>query len=128
MKRLFISHSWAYNKDYEKIEEFLNKENVSFYNHSVPKDDPVHTGGSDTKLKQAIEAKISGCSCVIVPAGLYVEYSKWIKIEIDMAVKHNKRIIGVKKFGAERCSTTVQDAADIIVGWNSKSIANAVKN
>lgn len=127
MYRIFISHSWAYSEAYDKVEDFLRKENVEFYNHSVPKDDPVHTNGSDRQLYDAIEAKIKGCSCVIILAGVYASYSKWINKEIEIAQKYDKPIIAVQPWGAERTSLAVKNAADVIVGWNAKSVADAVK-
>lgn len=128
MYRIFISHSWAYSEAYDKVEDFLRKENVDFYNHSVPKDDPVHTNGSDWQLYDAIDAKIRGCSCVIILAGVYASYSKWINKEIEIAKKYGKPIIAVQPWGAEKTSLAVKNAADVIVGWNAKSVADAVRN
>ena len=127
MYRIFISHSWAYSEAYDKVESFLRQEGVSFYNHSVPKDDPIHTNGTDKELSEAIEAKVKGCSCVIILAGVYATYSKWINKEIEMAQKNNKPIIAVQPWGAERTSSVVKEAATVIVGWNAKSVADAVK-
>lgn len=127
MFRLFISHSWKYASQFESVESFLRVEGVDFYDHSVPKDDPVHTNGTDRELEAAIDAKIRGCSCVIVLAGVYATYSKWIQKELKIAKYYNKPIIAVRYWGAERVSDPVTQAATVIVGWNSKSIANAVK-
>ena len=101
---------------------------INYYNHSVPKDDPVHTNGTDKQLEDAIDAKIRGCSCVIILAGVYSSCSKWIKKEIAIAQKYGKPIIGVRPWGAERVSDAVTQAADVVVGWNAMSVANAVKN
>ena len=60
MFRIFISHSWAYSSQYDKIEEFLQQEKIEYYNHSVPKDDPIHTNGTDKDLAAKIEAKVKG--------------------------------------------------------------------
>lgn len=128
MYRIFISHSWSYSTDYGKVESFLRQEGILFYNHSVPKNDPIHTNGTDKQLSDAIEAKVKGCSCVIILAGVYSTYSKWINREIEMAQKYNKPIIGVQLWGAESISSVVRKAATVIVGWNAKSIANAVRN
>ena len=87
MYRVFISHSWNYSDQYDSIIDFLDKQDVDYYNHSVPKDDPVHTNGTDKQLYDAIEAKIKGCSCVIILAGVYASYSKWINKEIEIAQK-----------------------------------------
>ena len=127
MYRIFISHSWKYSNQYDKIVEFLNNGGISYYNHSVPKDDPVHTNGTDKQLQDAIDAKIKGCSCVIILAGVYSSCSKWIKKEIAIAQKYGKPIIGVRPWGAERVSDAVTQAADVVVNWSSVSVANAVK-
>ena len=79
-------------------------------------------------MSEAIEAKIKGCSCVIILAGVYATYSKWINKEIEMAQKYNKPIIAVQPWGADRTSSVVKEAATVIVGWNAKSVANAVRN
>ena len=128
MYRIFISHSWSYSSQYDKVETFLQQEGVDFYNHSVPKNDPIHTNGTDKQLEEAIDAKIRGCSCVIILAGVYASYSKWINKEIRIAQKYGKPIIAVEYWGAERTSTVVKNAADVIVKWNAKSVADAVRN
>lgn len=128
MYRIFISHSWSYSERYDKVESFLQQEGIWYYNHSVPKNDPIHTNGTDKELEEALDAKIRGCSCVIILAGVYSTHSKWINKEIAIAKKYNKPIIAVEYWGAERTSTVVKNAADIIVRWNAKSVANAVRN
>jgi hypothetical protein len=124
---LFISHSWKYDDAYEKMVQFLNEQGISYYDHSVPKNDPVHTNGTDKQLREAIDAKIKGCSGVIILAGVYASYSKWINAEIDISVGYDKPIIAVEPWGSERTSKVVKDAADKIVKWNGKSLADAIK-
>lgn len=59
-------------------------------------------------------------------AGVYASYSKWINKEIEIAKRYGKPIIAVKYWGAQKVSSVVQDAADVVVGWNSKSVADAI--
>ncbi len=125
--RIFISHSWAYGDAYDKIVNFLDNNGIDYYDHSVPKNDPVHTNGTDKQLREKIDAKIKGCSGVIILAGVYASYSKWIDKEIDISVDYSKPIIAVQPWGAEKTSVKVKNAADKIVGWNGKSVADAVK-
>lgn len=127
MYRIFISHSWSYSEQYDKIEDFLKQEGILFYNHSVPKNDPIHTNGTDAQLEAAIDAKVKGCSCVIILAGVYATYSKWINKEIKIAKKYNKPIIAVEYWGSEKTSSVVKGAADVIVKWQAKSVADAVR-
>lgn len=125
--RLFISHSWAYSDNYKKIIELIESQDLSFYDHSVPKDDPIHTNGTDEELHQAIEAKMKGTSCILILAGVYATYSKWINKEIEIAQNYGKAIIAIEPWGSERTSKVVKDAADKIVKWQGKSIVDAIK-
>jgi hypothetical protein len=44
---------------------------------------------------------------VLIMAGMYSAYSKWINKEIEIAKRMGKVIIAIKPFGAERISTVV---------------------
>lgn len=125
--RIFISHSWSYSDQYLRLVQLLNQELGFFYNHSVPQSDPVHTNGTDRELYNKIEAQVRGCSCVVILAGVYSTYSKWINKEIEIAKKLGKPIIAVEYWGAERTSTVVKNAATEIVRWNASSIAAAIR-
>lgn len=128
---IFISHSWAYSDAYDKLIELLDKDtSFSYSDYSVPKDDPIHNAGTSTELYNAIKAQVSKASVVIIMAGVYSTYSKWINKEIEIAQTEfliPKPIIAVEPWASEKTSVKVKDAADKIVGWNSSSIINAIK-
>ena len=68
---------------------------------------------------------------VIILAGVYATYSKWIDIEIDLAkagFSNPKPIIAIRPRGNERISERVRRAADRIVGWNTESIVSAIRD
>jgi hypothetical protein len=125
--RLFISHSWAYSDAYEKVMALLDDQNLSYYNHSVPLNDPIHTNGTDRQLYEAIKNKISGTNCVLILAGVYSSYSKWINKEIEISKAFGKPIIAIEPWASEKTSKVVKDNATIIVKWQGASIANAIK-
>ncbi len=125
--RLFISHSWSYSDAYDKVISMINSQNIQYYNHSVPINDPIHTNGSEYQLRDAIDAKIKGSSCVIILAGVYSTYSKWIQKEIEIAQKYEKAIIAIEPWASEKTSTVVKEAANKIVKWQGKSIVDAIK-
>ncbi len=125
---IFISHSWAYSDSYEKLINLLNStDNFSYKNYSVPKNDPIHNAKYDYQLKEAIRNQIKYASCVLILAGVYSTYSKWINIEIELAQEMGKKIIAIEPWGAERTSTTVKNNATEIVKWQAASIVNAIK-
>ena len=128
---LFVSHSWTYSDKYDGLLRLLkNRGYFYFQNHSIPKDDPVHTKGSDKELSDAIYWKMRPCSVVLVLAGVYASYSKWIDKEITIAkgaFTLPKPIIAVEEWGSERTSTVVKRNADEIVRWNADSIVDAIR-
>lgn len=128
---LFISHSWSYADTYDGLVNLLQQRSYfSFRNYSVPQDDPIHDAGTDAQLREAIRRQMAPCSVVLILAGVYATYSKWIEEEIDLA-KHDfdaaKPIIAVEPWGSQRTSTRVKDAADKIVRWNTESIVRAIR-
>lgn len=128
MYNLFISHSWSYGDAYEKLLSLLNaKAYFSYRNYSVPKNDPIHHAQYDYQLKAAIKNQMQPASCILILAGVYASYSKWINIEIELAQQMRKRIIAIEPWGAERTSSVVKAAADVIVKWNTDSIVEAIR-
>lgn len=128
---IFISHSWAYSDSYENLVGLLDKDpSFSYIDYSVPKDDPIHNAGTDKELYAAIKEQIARASVVIILAGVYGTYSKWINKEIEIAntaFASPKPIIAVEPRGALKTSIVVKAAADEIVGWNSASIIRAIR-
>ena len=66
-------------------------------------------------------------SCVLILSGVYSTYSKWISIEIELAKELDKKIIAVELYVAERTSSVVKNAADVIVKWRTDSIIYAIR-
>ena len=128
---LFISHSWGYSDAYDGLVKLLDaKPQFSYRNYSVPKDDPIHTSGTDKDLYEAIKRKIQPTQVVVIMAGVYATHSKWINKEIDIAQNAFTTatpILAIQPWGAEKTSKVVKDAADRIVGWNTDSIVGAIR-
>lgn len=125
---LFLSHSWRYSDAYDKLESLLRShQRFEFKNYSIPRDDPIHNAANSAALEAAIRNKISYAYAVIVLAGVYSTYSKWIRIEIKLAKAMGKPIIAVQPFGSERTSQFVAENADRIVGWRASSVVDAIR-
>lgn len=125
---IFISHSWTYSSQYDGLLGLLDSNPYFEYkNYSIPKDNPIHHATYDYQLKTAIREKMQHASCVLILAGVYSTYSKWINIEIELAQELGKRIIAVEYWGSERTSYKVKCAADEVVKWNSSSVIKAIR-
>lgn len=127
-RTLFISHAWRYNEHYQKmVEWFDSAPNFIWKNCSVPSDDALPDKTSKG-LSEGMTRQLVPAQGVIILAGMYAAYSAWIDYEISEAVRMNKIIIGVKPWGQEKVPQNVQDAATVMVGWNSASVIQAVRD
>ena len=128
-RNLFISHSWAYGDAYNKLVSLLDAAaNFKYRNYSVPKDDPVHDAPNTEALYKAIKNQMVFCDVVIIMAGKYATYSKWIQREIKIATTdYSKPIVAVRPWANEQVSSVVSNAADRLVGWNTASIVRAIR-
>lgn len=130
---VFISHSWSYSGHYDTLSRWVFDKNWSvgqislkFQDLSVPRDDPIHNTNNDTQLKQALFYRISQSDVIVIPTGMYANYSKWIQKEIDGSKEYGKPILAVDPWGAQRTSSIVASAAAKLVGWNAKSVIGGI--
>lgn len=125
---LFISHSWDYGDDRTNLGSLIIKglgtNNV--YDYSAPKDHPIHATSND-KLVEAIFDRVAKSEVLIFPAGVYASHSKWIPVELAIAKVLKKPVIAVETWGSKR-STSLIESANEIVGWNSTTVARAIRS
>lgn len=127
---IFISHSWAYGDAYDKLIKMLNGDpRFNFKDYSVPKDDPIHNAPNAKQLAEAIKRQMTFCDVVIILAGVYSTYSKWINQEIALAKGFTipKPILAIEPWDSERTSKIVKDSASKIVKWNTGSIVSGIR-
>ena len=126
-RMIFISHAWMYSSHYWTVVEwFHDAPHFDWKNCSVPNHDSL-PDTTKKGLMEAITRQIKPAQAVVILAGMYATHSDWIEYEIAEAQRMDKSIVGVKPWGQERVPKIVQDAADIMVGWNSASVIQAVR-
>lgn len=130
---VFISHSWKYSGHYDTLSSWIfdyswsfGQASILFCDYSVPKSDPIHNAPTDASLKAAIFNQIARSHVVVIPTGMYANYSKWIGKEIEGASTKGKPILAVNPWAQERKSSIVASAADKVVGWNSESVVAGI--
>lgn len=124
---LFISHAWDYNDEYYKLVNHLEKAPLfKFSNYSVPEHNPLNTKTA-TQLEKALYNQIKPTSVVLILAGMYVNYRNWILKEIEIANDLDKPIIAIKPWGSQKIPSVLADNAHDIVGWNTQSIVNSIR-
>ncbi|NRA54880.1 MAG: TIR domain-containing protein [Gammaproteobacteria bacterium] len=130
---VFISHAWAHSDHYDTLSDWIFEQSwsagqasLNFHNYSVPKDDPIHDADDDKQLKDALYNQISRSHVIVIPMGMYANYSKWIQKELDGAAEYEKPILAVNPWAQKRKSSVVGDASNKKVGWNSKSVVGGI--
>lgn len=127
-RMLFISHAWKREEHYLKIVDWFNAApNFSWKNYSVPSTDAL-PDKTATGLKAGMTRQIKPAQGIIILAGMYAAHSGWVDYEINEAIRMEKTIIGVRPWGQERVPVNVQNAAHVMVGWNSASVIQAVRD
>jgi len=130
---VFISHAWKYSGHYEKLSEWVfenrwrsGQATLDFRDFSVPKDDPIHDAQNDSELRDALYRQIALSHVVVIPTGMYANYSKWIQKEIDGAKKYEKPILAVNPWASLRRSSVVASAANETVGWSKQGVVDGI--
>lgn len=130
--RIFISHAWKYNEDYRRLVALLdNAPLFEYYNYSAPQEKPLQLSSpqaSTFEIKNAISQKIKNAQVVLVLGGMYYEYHSWMKYEVDEAERMNKPIIVIMPWGNKIMPIELSQQANIIVGWSTNSIINAIRS
>lgn len=126
--KIFISNCWDYKDQYYTVEKWIDDSDIDWQNMSIPAHDPKDVS-SNAELEEKIDNNIKNSSLFIILSGMYVSQPnrEWIDKELDIAIKYNKTIIGVKPWGNEKIPSKVKENATEIVNWNSKSLIEAIK-
>ncbi len=126
--KLFISHSWTYNNAKDTIIRFLDKVGLDYQSLYIPKKDPVNETGNDQKLLLAITENLKRSTCLIILAGVFPYYDRWIEKEIEVAKQLGKPIIAIQPWSNDKTSELVKKNANRIVKWQVNQIVEAIKD
>lgn len=123
--RIFVSHSWKHNNDYNNLIRGFEKQGFDYYNHSISIDK-----AEDLKNEKEIENKIKKqliySRCLLVLGGTYSN-KYWIKKEVEIAKSLGKKVIVVRPWNTYSIPKYLEETADEIIGFNSKAIIKKIK-
>ena len=133
MHDLFITHAWRYHEDWTKISEMLDSvPGLAWRNFSVPWHDPAMDPNSEVGgkfIRDFLETQIIPVDGVILLAGVYKIKSArhWVNLEVEMARKHKKPIIGVPAIGETIVTDEVKSLCDATVRWDAAALIAALE-
>jgi hypothetical protein len=129
---LFITHAWRYHDDWTRLADLLDQFlDRSWRNFSVPWYDPAldpNTEAGNLMVHRWLEQQIIPCCGVILLSAVHENKSarKWVEIEVEMARKHEKRIIGLPAFGRVSMSPEAAVFVDNVCPWDPAHLISAL--
>lgn len=129
---IFITHAWRYHDDWVRAGELLDGAlGGGWRNFSVPWYDPAldpNTEVGARLINRWLEQQIVPVTAVILLSSVFEIRSarKWVMLELELAWRHKKRIIGLPAFGSERMAPEAAALADVECPWDAKPIIAAM--
>jgi Thoeris protein ThsB, TIR-like domain len=128
MYDLFISHAWRYHNDWTRLTDILDRApGVKWRNFSLPWHDPALDPNSPLGgklIRDSLETQIIPVHGVILLAGVYAIKSarRWLDLEVEIARKYNKPIIGIPAIGASAVPEEVRSLSNASAIWDAGAL------
>ena len=121
---LFLTHAWRFHDDWNRFSEMLDKvPGLLWRNFSLPWHDPAMNANTEVGgrfIREFLESQIIPVHGMVLLSGVYEIKSarSWLDMEIGMARRHNKPIIGIPAIGAETVPAEVAAMCDACCNCN----------
>jgi hypothetical protein len=124
--RLFVSHSWDENEDYNRVFEYLEASGNFYYkNTSQPQAKrPIDRESQREDLRR----QIAPCEVVVIVASAYKWSPELVGFQMNFAKAADRPIVAMENFGStEALPKAIKDLADEICSWNERDLIDALR-
>lgn len=124
--RLFVTHSWEENEDYNRIFEYLEAPGTFYYQNSSQ---PQAKRPSDKESqREDLRRQIAPCEVVVVVPAAYKWAPELTVFQMNFAKAADKPIVAMEIFGStEALPKAIKDLADEICAWNDRDLIDALR-
>ena len=124
--RIFVTHAFAEDEDYNRVFEYLeSRDNFFYLNCSKPENAP-QPGGMES-LKAELLNQIKEAEVMVLPIGMYQKYTTLFNYQMEAAQARQMKILAIKEFGGETAEPPIiAEVAEQIVDWNDRIITEAI--
>jgi len=125
---IFLTHAWRFHDDWSKFSELMdNTPGIVWRNFSLPWHDPAMHANTEVGgrfIRNFLESQIIPVHSVILLTGVYAINSarRWFDMEVEMARKHNKPLIGIPAIGEKVIPDEVKNLCDACCEWDAKQL------
>lgn len=125
--RIFVTHLFQANEDYQRVFEYLESRDNFFYVNSSNLDSMPESGGAEG-IKEELREQIKPAEVVIMPIAIFELNPDLVRFQMDVAQAFKKPLLAVKAFGETvALNKEILDRCDDIVDWNDRALINAIK-
>ena len=124
--RVFVCHAFSEHPDYHRVFEYLESASNFFYiNCSNPDDMPL--AGGQEAIKAKLKEQIAAAEIVIVVSSMFLENRVLYAYQLQAAKAAGLPVIALEPFGGMGAvPAEVEGSAAAIVGWNERTIVDAI--
>lgn len=124
--RLFVSHSWEENEEYNRVFEYLEASGTFYYqNTSQPQAKrPIDKESQREDLRR----QIAPCEVVVIVPAAYKWAPELVTFQMNFAKAADRPIVAMENFGStEALPKAIKDLADELCGWNERDLIDALR-
>jgi len=125
--RLFVSHNFAPDDDYQRVFEYLESAVNFFYKNEAAPDQHPRSMDKES-LKEGLRQQMSDAEVVLVLSGQHERDPVLIEFQALYAKACDKPVIVMEPFGAgDTVPAKLRDYADEVVQWNGREMTDAIR-
>lgn len=125
--RVYVTHLFQANEDYQRVFEYLESRENFFYSNSSNIESMPATGGSEA-IKEELREQIKPAEVVIMPIAIFDANPDLVRFQMDVAQAFKKPLLAVKAFGETvAIQKEVVERCDDIIEWNDRTLISAIK-
>lgn len=130
---IFITHAWRYHDDWTRLSDLFDRSlGSSWRNFSVPWYDPALDPNTEIGRQRVhlwLEQQIAPTCGIVLLSSVFESKSarKWVVLEVELARKYQKRIVGVPTYGAAAMAPEAAQLVDAQCAWDPAQIIAALQ-
>lgn len=125
--RIYITHLFQPNEDYQRVIEYLESRDNFFYLNSSDIDRMPTEGGSEA-IKEEFRKQIEPAEVFIMPVAIFDANPDLARFQMGVAKASKKPILAIQSFGGTvAIQKELLDSCDDIIEWNDRTMISAIK-
>jgi hypothetical protein len=128
VKNVFISHIHEDDALVPELKDLLARNGLEVRDGSITSSKENEASDPEYIKSQILAPRIQWASTLLVLISPDTHTHWWVDWEIEYAVRHGKRIVGVWDRGAKDCDlpASLERYGDAVVGWQADGIIDAI--